>query len=133
MRNKSGIFVAPDLWMSSCVITNAAAAVRDSFCSFLDTDVTSMFIKSSRLTVVRSPRTVAAGFCEAGGVGEACYEDCCEDCPPACPGNSHIHTARTPLDRRWNALDDALLPFGTVSPRKEMCMTSAEARTAMGS
>jgi hypothetical protein len=55
MRNKSGIFVAPDLWMSSCVITNTAAAVRDNFCPFFDTEVTSMFIRSSRLTVVRSP------------------------------------------------------------------------------
>src|SRR5580693_6064842 len=54
MRNKSSIFVAPDRRMSSWVITNIAAATRDSFCPFFEADVTSMFIRSSMLTFVRS-------------------------------------------------------------------------------
>jgi len=40
--------------MSSWLITKMAAAVCEAFCSFLDTEVTSMFIKSSRLRSARS-------------------------------------------------------------------------------
>jgi hypothetical protein len=45
--------VAPDLRTSSSLITNIAAAAWESF-SFLDTDVTVMSIKSSRLAWLRS-------------------------------------------------------------------------------
>src|ERR1700723_1152464 len=44
--------------MSSAVITNTADAVRESFCSFLETEVTSTSIRSSRVLAVRS-----AEFC----------------------------------------------------------------------
>jgi hypothetical protein len=54
IRNKSGMFVAPDRRMSSCVITNTATAVRDNVCSLFETDVTSIFIRSSRLTFAKS-------------------------------------------------------------------------------
>ena len=40
--------------MSSCVITKIAAAVRESFCSFFETEVTLMFIRSSIFIVARS-------------------------------------------------------------------------------
>src|ERR1700744_2697577 len=65
IRNKSGIFVAPERRMSSCVITKTAEAMRESFCSVFDTDVTWTFIKSSRLESARS-----AGLCcgQAGRV-----------------------------------------------------------------
>src|ERR1700733_2866753 len=53
-RRRSGIFVAPDRRMSSCVITKIAAPVFESFCSFLETEVTCMFIRSSRLAWDRS-------------------------------------------------------------------------------
>jgi len=54
VRSKSGIFVMPERRMSSCVITKIAAPVFASFCSFLETDVTWTFIRSSRLNCVRS-------------------------------------------------------------------------------
>jgi hypothetical protein len=40
--------------MSSREMTKTAAAAWEVFCSFLDTDVTSIFIRSSRLFWVRS-------------------------------------------------------------------------------
>src|ERR1022692_803040 len=54
MRNRSGMQFAPDRAMSSAVITKTAEGVFDIFCSFLETEVTSMFIRSSRFKVVRS-------------------------------------------------------------------------------
>jgi hypothetical protein len=48
------MFVAPERLMSSAVITKIAEAVRESFCSLFETDVTSTFIRSSRLLVVKS-------------------------------------------------------------------------------
>src|SRR5450631_628448 len=65
IRNRSGIFLAPERWISSCVMTKIAAAACDNFCSFLETEVTSIFIRSSMLRSVRS-----AGFCwdQAGTV-----------------------------------------------------------------
>src|ERR1051326_3449183 len=59
MHKSSGMLLRPDRRISSCVITKMAAGEVTSFCSFLDTDVTSMFIRSSRLASVRSRR----GFC----------------------------------------------------------------------
>src|SRR5882762_4607040 len=46
--------VIPERRISSCVITYTAAAVAESFCSFLDTDVIWMFISSSRLASAKS-------------------------------------------------------------------------------
>ena len=40
--------------MSSCVITKIAAATCDIFCSVFETDITSVFIRSSRLSLERS-------------------------------------------------------------------------------
>src|ERR1039458_1274569 len=54
MRNRSGMLFAPDRAMSSAVMTKTAEAVFDIFCSFLETEVTSMFIRSSRFKFVRS-------------------------------------------------------------------------------
>src|ERR1700674_912403 len=54
MRSRSGMLVAPERRMSSWVITKMAAATLDNFCSFLDTEVTSMFIRSSMLFSARS-------------------------------------------------------------------------------
>ena len=54
MRSKSGILVAPERRMSSWVITKIAAATCDNFCSFFETEVTSVFIRSSRLSLERS-------------------------------------------------------------------------------
>src|SRR5580658_27474 len=54
MRNKSGILVAPDRRMSSGVMTKTAEAVRESGCSVFATEVTRIFIKSSRLASERS-------------------------------------------------------------------------------
>src|SRR6202034_447092 len=54
MRNTSGRFVEPDRRMSSSVITKTADAVRESFSAFCETEVTSTFIKSVRLSCVRS-------------------------------------------------------------------------------
>ncbi len=48
------MLVAPDRRMSSGVITKIAAAVRESFCSFFETEVTLTFIKSSIFIAVRS-------------------------------------------------------------------------------
>ena len=44
MRNRSGMFVAPERRISSWVMTKMAAAVFESFCSFFETEVTSTFI-----------------------------------------------------------------------------------------
>src|ERR1700692_4896791 len=54
MRRRSGILVAPERRMSSLVMTKTADAVRESFCFVFDTEVTSTFIKSSRLLLLRS-------------------------------------------------------------------------------
>src|SRR5580658_4844224 len=54
IRRRSGIFVAPEPAISSAVITNIAEATRESFCSFFETEVTSTFIRSSRLWFARS-------------------------------------------------------------------------------
>src|SRR6202050_2329995 len=59
MRSKSGMFVAPERRMSSEVITKIAAAARETFCSCFETEVTLMFIRSSRLSFARS----LGGFC----------------------------------------------------------------------
>src|SRR6266849_1817701 len=64
-RKRAGIFVEPERRISSWEITKMAAAVWDSFCPFFETEVTSMFIRSSRLRSVRS-----AGFC-CGQTGRA--------------------------------------------------------------
>src|ERR1700722_9097942 len=53
-RRRSGILVAPERRISSCVITKIAAPAFDSFCSFFETDVTGMVINSSRLSWDRS-------------------------------------------------------------------------------
>src|ERR1035438_1829619 len=54
MRSRSGMLVALECRMSFWVMTKIASAVRDNLCSFLATEVTSMFIRSSRFTFVRS-------------------------------------------------------------------------------
>jgi hypothetical protein len=54
MRNRSGMLVAPERAMSAAVMTNIAEAVRDIFCSVLDTEVTLEFMRSSRLRLVKS-------------------------------------------------------------------------------
>ena len=64
MRSRSGILVAPERAMSAAVITNIAEAVRDIFCSVLDTEVTLVFIRSSRLKLVRSGGVV----CDQAGI-----------------------------------------------------------------
>jgi hypothetical protein len=48
------MLVAPERRISSWLMTWIAAAARESFCSFFETEVTSMFISSSRLISVRS-------------------------------------------------------------------------------
>ena len=55
--------------ITSCVITKTAAAVRESFCSFFETEVTLMFIKSSIFIAVRStPEPVpCSDFCAKTG------------------------------------------------------------------
>jgi hypothetical protein len=57
------MFVAPEQRMSSSVITKMAAAACEIFSAFLETEVTSMFIKSSRGTAERSrcPARICAG------------------------------------------------------------------------
>src|SRR6266852_734905 len=67
MSNRSGMFVAPERRMSPWVMTKIAAATWDIFCSFLETEVTSMFIRVSILTCVRSPCGAVGTFAE-----EAC-------------------------------------------------------------
>src|SRR5260370_15554124 len=64
MRNRSGIFVAPECRISSGVITKIAAATSDSFCSFFETEVTSIFIRFSILTCVRSLGEDCEVFCD---------------------------------------------------------------------
>jgi hypothetical protein len=54
IRNRSGMFRAPDRRMSSDVMTKIAAGVRDSFSAFFETEVISMFIRSSILLLVMS-------------------------------------------------------------------------------
>src|ERR1700678_3422222 len=49
MRRTSGMLVAPDRRISSWLITKTEAAVRASFCSFLETEVTGVFSNCSRL------------------------------------------------------------------------------------
>ena len=61
IRNASGILVAPERRMSSCVITNTAAAASASFWLRLDTEVTCMFIRSSMLIAVTSGISVCWG------------------------------------------------------------------------
>src|SRR5436853_6717212 len=67
MRNRSGMFVAPELWISALVMTKIAAGTWDSFCSFLDTEVTWIFNRSSRLAC---PRLLPVCRCENRGTGE---------------------------------------------------------------
>src|SRR6267143_5184071 len=57
VSSSSGMFVAPDRRMSSCVMTKVAAAAWDILCSVFETDVTWMFVKSSMFIAARS------GFC----------------------------------------------------------------------
>ena len=49
MRSRSGIFSAPERRISSAEMTKTAAAVSEVFCAFFETEVTSMFIRSTRL------------------------------------------------------------------------------------
>src|ERR1700676_4698298 len=49
MRSRSGMLIASDRRISSCVMTKIVAAARESFSPFFDSEVTSMFIKSSIL------------------------------------------------------------------------------------
>ena len=58
MRSKSGMLVAPERTMSAALMTNIAEAVRDIFCSVLDAEVTFVFMRSSRLKLVRSGEVV---------------------------------------------------------------------------
>src|SRR5579864_2627262 len=71
MRSRSGMLVYPDRRMSSCVMTKTAAPVVHSFSSFLETDVTLTFNRSSRLALLRSLGGVGDGFggesCAASG------------------------------------------------------------------
>lgn len=60
IRRSSGMLVAPERRISSCVMTKTPAATLDNFCSFFEADVTCIFIKSSMLAVVRS----FCGACE---------------------------------------------------------------------
>src|SRR5438552_17508455 len=67
MRNRSGMLVAPERPMSSCEMTKTAAAVRDSVCSFFETDVTRIFNRSSRLACAR---LFPAPCCDCRGAAE---------------------------------------------------------------
>ena len=53
-RNASGMLVAPERRISSCVITKIAAAASATFCVRLETEVTCKFIRSSMLMAVTS-------------------------------------------------------------------------------
>src|SRR5467141_1445355 len=53
-RSASGMLVAPDRRMSSCVITKIAAAASATCCLRLETEVTCIFHRSSKLTAVTS-------------------------------------------------------------------------------
>jgi hypothetical protein len=68
------MLLAPDRCISSWVITKIAAAASERFCSFLDTEVTWMFIKSS------------SGICErslCAGDGDGVFDAGGETCPSA--------------------------------------------------
>src|SRR5438445_8723310 len=65
------MFVAPERRMSSWVMTKMAAAVLESFCSFFETEVTSTFIKSSMLVLVRSFGCVCGACPMTGGLANA--------------------------------------------------------------
>jgi hypothetical protein len=54
MRSTSGMVVAPERAMSAAVMTKMAEAARDIFCAVLDTELTLVFMRSSRLRLVRS-------------------------------------------------------------------------------
>src|SRR6202158_2995593 len=107
MRNKSGIFVAPERWMSSCVMTKIAAAACDIFCSFLETDVTSIFIRSSSDICDRSRCAAACrGGCGAScgaGRGECCGgEWCgteCGNCPDGAKAMNQRNKTPSPASR----------------------------------
>ena len=60
------MLVAPEREMSTAVMTNIAEAVRDIFCSVFDTEVTLVFIRSSRLRLVKSE----GGACGQAGRGK---------------------------------------------------------------
>ena len=70
--------------MSYWVMTKIAAATLDSFCSFLETEVTSMFIKSSRAT------------------SESCVE--VFDCGQAVVGTVKIRPSARPM--KWTAREE---------------------------
>jgi len=55
----------PERRMSSEVMTKTEAAVEERRCAFLDTEVTSMFISSSRLRSANPFATGDAGVCPA--------------------------------------------------------------------
>src|ERR1039457_6176278 len=55
MRSTSGMLLTPERRMSSCVITYTAPAVWLSFCSLRPGELTSTFIRVSRLASARSP------------------------------------------------------------------------------
>jgi hypothetical protein len=56
------MLVAPERPMSAAVMTDIAEAVRNIFCSVLDNEVTLVFMRSSRLKLVKSGGIA----CEAG-------------------------------------------------------------------
>ncbi len=66
-RSASGMLVAPERRMSSCVMTWIADAVPSSFSGWRDTEVTSTFISSSTLSCLSSPmlEALSARTCDA--------------------------------------------------------------------
>ena len=60
IRNASGMLVAPERRMSSCVMTKMAAAASANFWLLLETEVTCTFIKSSTLMAVTSGKFCAS-------------------------------------------------------------------------
>src|ERR1700722_17369346 len=64
-RRSSGRTVMPERRVSSEVMTKTEAAVEERRCAFLDTEVTSMFISSSRLRSANPFGSEGAGVCPA--------------------------------------------------------------------
>src|ERR1039457_141282 len=62
MRSTSGMLLTPERRMSSCVITYTAPAVWLSFCSLRPGELTSTFIRVSRLASARSPGDCGGGL-----------------------------------------------------------------------
>ena len=121
IRSRSGMFVAPERRISSFVITKIAAATRDSFCSFFDTEVTCTFIRSSRLWLVKSRTPDSCAFAAAPAQIQHAHRNHLAALPPL--------LSRFALASRTCTV---LFNIRMLSLNEDQCMTAAEGCCSCG-